>query len=73
MSLASVDLFGRIITALTTRFGRFDTLRVDRTGTGVFSAPFLAAVHLAQGGVNPSPGAIFAPFAEMVVDAVGLG
>jgi hypothetical protein len=48
--MTPVDLFGRIMTALTTRFGRFDTLRVDRTGAGVFSAPLLAAVHSQERG-----------------------
>jgi hypothetical protein len=71
--LAPIDPLACIVSAFAARFSRLDTLRVDRTCCRLFVPTTLPTLSLAQGGVDSSPGTVFAPLAVVIVYAVVIG
>ena len=73
MTFATVDPFGGIVAAYTTRFVCFHTLAVDDSGTRLRLATLWLAALSEQGTVHPLPKSIAAQLAKMIVNTVEIG
>src|SRR5260221_6537307 len=70
VALTVDELLGPVVPARAADAGGLDRLAVDAAGTGLGGAPQADAEPLAQQAMDPFPGAVHAPFPEIVEDGL---